>query len=134
MGYLGGNQVIDKTLAIVGFGQIGQYIGKLAQAFNMKILYVDPEEKDTDINAERVSLEEALIDADYVITQLNYNETYHHLFAKKELVKIIDNAYFINTARKSFEEEDALVEESENKQGQAAAMDVHYDKTKYNEE
>src|SRR5699024_3318325 len=60
MGYLGGQKRVDTTLAIVGFGQIGQYIGKLAQAFNMKLLDDDLEEKNTDITAEKVRLEEAL--------------------------------------------------------------------------
>jgi len=125
MGYLGGNQVIDKTLAIVGFGQIGQYIGKLAQAFDMNILYVDHEEIETDINAEKVTLEEALKESDYVITQVNYNETSHHLFGKKEFEQMKDSAYFINTARGGVVDEEALFEALENKEIQAAALDVH---------
>lgn len=133
MGYLGGNQVIDKTLAIVGFGQIGQYIGKLAQAFDMKILYVDHEEKETDINAEKVSLEEALKEADYVITQVNYNETSHHLFGKKQFEQMKDSAYFINTARGGVVDEEALYEALENKEIQAAALDVHEKEPHINE-
>lgn len=133
MGYLGGNQVIDKTLAIVGFGQIGQYIGKLSQAFNMKILYVDSEEKNTEINAERVELEEALKEADYVITQVNYNETSHHLFGKKEFEQMKDTAYFINTARGGVVDEDALFEALKNKQIRAAALDVHEEEPHINE-
>ena len=125
MGYLGGNQVIDKTLAIVGFGQIGQYIGKLAQAFDMKILYVDHEEKEPEINAEKVTLEEALKESDYVVTQVNYNETSHHLFGKKEFEQMKDSAYFINTARGGVVDEEALFEALENKEIQAAALDVH---------
>lgn len=125
MGYLGGNQVIGKTLAIVGFGQIGQYIGKLAQAFDMNILYVDHEEIETDINAEKVTLEEALKESDYVITQVNYNETSHHLFGKKEFEQMKDSAYFINTARGGVVDEEALFEALENKEIQAAALDVH---------
>ena len=125
MGYLGGNQVIGKTLAIVGFGQIGQYIGKLAQAFDMKILYVDHEEKETKINAEKVTLEKALKESDYVVTQVNYNETSHHLFGKKEFEQMKDSAYFINTARGGVVDEEALFEALENKEIQAAALDVH---------
>lgn len=134
MGYLGGNQVVDKTLAIVGFGQIGQYIGKIAQAFNMKILYVDHEEKDTDINAEKVTLEEALKEADYVITQVNYNKTSHHLFGKKEFEQMKDTAYFINTARGGVVDEAALVDALKNKQIQAAALDVHEEEPHINKE
>ncbi|MGO1922983.1 MAG: 2-hydroxyacid dehydrogenase [Jeotgalicoccus sp.] len=134
MGYLGGNQVVDKTLAIVGFGQIGQYIGKLAQAFNMKLLYVDHEEKDTEIDAKKVSLEEALKEADYVITQVNYNETSHHLFGKKEFEQMKDTAYFINTARGGVVDEAALVDALKNHQIQAAALDVHEEEPHINEE
>ncbi len=134
MGYLGGNQVIDKTLAIVGFGQIGQYIGKLAQAFNMKLLYVDHEEKDTDLDATKVSLEEALKEADYVIAQVNYNETSHHLFGKKEFEQMKETAYFINTARGGVVDEAALVDALKNNQIQAAALDVHEEEPHINED
>lgn len=134
MGYLGGNQVVDKTLAIVGFGQIGQYIGKISQAFNMNILYVDHEEKDTEIDAKKVSLEEALKEADYVITQVNYNETSHHLFGKKEFEQMKDTAYFINTARGGVVDEAALVDALKNNQIQAAALDVHEEEPHINEE
>lgn len=134
MGYLGGSQVIGKTLAIVGFGQIGQYIGKLAQAFDMKILYVDNEEKETDINAQKVTLEEALKEADYVIAQVNYNETSHHLFGKKEFEQMKDTAYFINTARGGVVDEAALLDALQHKQIQAAALDVHEEEPHINEE
>ena len=134
MGYLGGNQVVDKTLAIVGFGQIGQYIGKIAQAFNMKLLYVDHVEKETEINAEKVTLEEALKKADYVITQVNYNETSHHLFGKKEFEQMKETAYFINTARGGVVDESALIDALKNKQIQAAALDVHEEEPHINEE
>lgn len=133
MGYLGGNQVVDKTLAIVGFGQIGQFIGKLAQAFNMKLLYVDLEEKDTDLNAKKVSMDEALKEADYLITQVNYNETSHHLFGKKEFEQMKESAYFINTARGGVVDEAALLDALKNKQIQAAALDVHEEEPHINE-
>lgn len=133
MGYLGGNQVIDKTLAVVGFGQIGQYIGKLALAFNMKLLYVDQEEKDTDLDAKKVSLEEALKEADYVITQVNYNETSHHLFGKKEFEQMKESAYFINTARGGVVDEAALADALKNNQIQAATLDVHEEEPHINE-
>ena len=132
MGYLGGNQVVDKTLAIVGFGQIGQYIGKLAQAFNMKILYVDHEEKDTAF-MQKSLFRDALKEADYVITQVNYNESSHHLFGKKEFEQMKETAYFINTARGGVVDEAALGR-FENKQIQAAALDVHEEEPHINEE
>lgn len=134
MGYLGGNQVVDKTLAIIGFGQIGQYIGKIAQAFNMKILYVDHEEKETKVDAKQVSLEDALIEADYVITQVDYNETSHHLFGQKEFEQMKETAYFINTARGGVVDETALVDALKNNQIQAAALDVHENEPHINEE
>lgn len=133
MGYLGGSQVIDKTLAIIGFGQIGQYIGKLAHAFNMKVIYVDPKEKDTDFTACKVGFEEALKEADYVIAQVNYNETSHHLFGKKEFEQMKDTAYFINTARGGVVDEAALADALEHKQIYAAALDVHEEEPHINE-
>lgn len=133
MGYLGGNQVIGKTLAIIGFGQIGQFIGKLAQAFDMKILYVDLEDKKTDVNAKRVDMDEALKEADYVITQVNYNESSHHLIGKKEFEQMKETAYFINTARGGVVDEAALADALENNQIKGAALDVHEEEPHINE-
>lgn len=133
MGYLGGNQVSDKTLAIIGFGQIGQSIGKLAQAFNMKVLYVDLEEKDISFDAKKVSLDEALTEADYVITQVNYTKESHHLIGEKEFNQMKENAYFINTARGGVVDEEALAHALENNQIKAAALDVHEKEPHINE-
>jgi lactate dehydrogenase-like 2-hydroxyacid dehydrogenase len=133
MGYLGGNQVSDKTLAIIGFGQIGQTIGKLAQAFNMKILYVDLEEKDITFDAKRVNLDEALTEADYVITQVNYTKESHYLIDEKEFNQMKESAYFINTARGGVVNEEALAHALENNQIKAAALDVHEEEPHINE-
>ena len=39
---LNGNELAGKTLAILGYGKIGQQLAKLAQAFNMKVIGYDP--------------------------------------------------------------------------------------------
>src|SRR5699024_11845317 len=83
MGYLGGNQVVDKTLAIVGFGQIGQFIGKLAQAFNMKLLYVDLEEKDTDLNAKKASPKRPSKEENKVLVKLTNKKRLNTFLVKK---------------------------------------------------
>lgn len=59
MGYLGGNQMSGKTLAIIGLGTIGQRIAQMAEGFDMNIIYVDLEEKN--VSYDRMKLELSLI-------------------------------------------------------------------------
>lgn len=136
MGYLGGDQVSGKTLAIIGFGKIGRKIASYAKAFDMKILYVDPnrapEEVETEYNATQVSKEEALKTADYVILMTNLTPENYHLISKDELALMKESAYLINTGRGPLLDEEALADALDAKQIRGAALDVHEHEPKMN--
>ncbi|UCC59299.1 MAG: hypothetical protein JSV02_05925, partial [Dehalococcoidia bacterium] len=62
-------ELYDKMLGIIGLGQIGAQVARLAHAFNMKLQYYDPYRDDvSDLNLpiNRVSLEGLLRTSDYV--------------------------------------------------------------------
>lgn len=130
MGYLGGNQMTGKTVAIVGLGTIGQHLAKQLEAFQMNIIYVDLEKKD--VPYERKTLEEALPIADFVVLQMNYTKENHHLFNKETIQLMKKSAYLINNARGGIVDEEALADALDSETIKGAALDVHENEPKIN--
>lgn len=140
MGFLGGHQVAYKNLFIVGFGHIGKEIGRMAKAFHMNIYYYDIDDREKfkdaeeEIGAEFMEFEEGLRKADYVVLQMNYTEENHHFIGEKELKMMKENSYLINTARGGIVDEEALVRALKNNTIKGAALDVHENEPKINED
>ncbi len=131
MGYLGGHQMSGMTVAIVGLGTIGQHIAKILEAFQMKIVYVDLEEKD--VAYERKTLEEALPVADFVILQMNYTKDNHHMMNAETINLMKSSAYLINNARGGIVDEEALADALDQNVIKGAALDVHEFEPKINQ-
>lgn len=123
MGYLGGNQVTGKTLAIIGLGTIGQRIAQMAQAFDMKIIYVDLEEKP--VPFKRMKLEDALPLSDFVVLQMNYTPENHHMISENTFDLMKPSSFLINNARGGIVDETALADALDQNKIKGAALDVH---------
>lgn len=136
-GYTGGNQVYGKTLGVIGMGGIGQMIGEIGRSLQMELIYTkrNPLEGDYDerVGATRVSQDELLERADYVILMAHYAPENHHMIAKEELDKMKDSAYFINAARGGMVDEEALADALEAGELAGAALDVHEFEPEVNE-
>lgn len=131
MGYLGGNQMSGKTVAIVGLGTIGQHIAKILEAYQMNIVYVDLVRKD--VSYKRMTLEEALPNADYVVLQMNYTKENHHMINKDTFEMMKPSAYLINNARGGIVDEEALADALDQNKIKGAALDVHEHEPKINQ-
>lgn len=134
--YSGGVQLRGKTLAIVGFGRIGQEVARIGLALGMKVLptdpmvdsadidisFYDPDNLSVKVKVETVDWEEALIQADFI--------TFHvpgigkPLLGKEEFAKMKNTAIIVNTARGGIVEEQALVEALNEGQVGGAGLDV----------
>ena len=118
-------ELAGKTLGIIGFGRIGQAVGKLAAAFGMKV-----------ITYNRSESEEGRKIADYVdlgtlFTQSDIISLHCPLFPETEkiinasnIAKMKDGAMLVNTARGGLVDEEALVEALESGKLRYAAVDV----------
>lgn len=139
MGFLGKNQVSYKKLLIIGFGNIGQEIAKMARAFNMDISYYDIKDRNEFKDAEKetgakfVELDEGLKEADYVILQMNYTDENYHFMDKDKLALMKKDSYLINTARGDVLDEEALADLLEEGKLKGAGLDVHEKEPKMNE-
>lgn len=140
MGFLGGHQVSYKKIFIIGFGNIGQEIARLAKGFHMDIIYndiKDPSEFakiESELGVEYRTLDEGLKEADYVILQMNYTDKNHHLIGERELNLMKKDAYLINTARGGIVDEQALAAAIKEKKIAGAAIDVHEEEPTINSE
>ncbi len=123
MGYLGGNQMSGKTIAIVGLGTIGQRIAKMAEGFDMNIVYVELEEKP--VPYKRMTLEDALPIADFVVLQMNYMPQNHHMINASTFNLMKSSAFLINNARGGIVDENALADALDQNLIKGAALDVH---------
>ena len=103
--------VRDKTLAIVGYGEIGRALAKLARAFEMRILGVRmrprPDKLADEVwGAER--LDDALRQADFVVLAVPGGGSRKHLIGEKQLRLLRKEAFLINVGRGEVVDEVAL--------------------------
>lgn len=123
-----GTDVHGKVLGIIGMGRIGQAIARRAAGFRMKVLYHNRHPLHAAIEAEcrasRMTKEELLRLADFVILSLPYAPDNHHLIGAKELQLMRPSSMLFNIARGGLIDEVALAESLQQGQIAAAGLDV----------
>ena len=102
-------ELFDKTLLIVGYGELGQAVAKLAEAFGMKLLIAKVPGSSSSAT-DRVALEEGLREADVVSIHCPLTERTHNMIDREQLALMKSHALLINTARGGLVNEQALVD------------------------
>src|SRR3989344_4351541 len=87
-----GTELSGKKLGLVGFGQIGKKVERLAKAMRMTVLYANSKTIPAD-------LDKLVASSDYISLSLPYSEKTHHLIDERRLNLMKDTAYIINCAR-----------------------------------
>ncbi len=121
-----GQEISGATLGIIGFGRIGQAVARRAQGFNMRVLFYDPRHPASPSAppAEKVELEELLMQSDFVSLHTPLNPGTHHLIGARQLAQMKPTAILINTARGPVVDSQALYQALNTGQIGAAALDV----------
>lgn len=114
----------ERTLGVIGVGNIGQAVIKRAQAFGMKVLGNDIKELTFNF---MVPLGQLLKESDFVSVNCDLNPTSFHLINKETLALMKPSAYLLNAARGPIVDEKALVEALQNKTIAGAGLDVFED-------
>ena len=124
-----GHELKDKTLGIIGMGQIGQALAQMMNAFGMKIIYnqrhplnAELEEK---LQATYCSQAEVIQQADVLTLHAPLTEDTHHLFTSETFEQMKDTALLINAARGPLIDEAALLQAIKDQQIAGAALDVY---------
>src|SRR6266550_603973 len=101
-----------KTLGIVGLGNIGKKVARLAQAFSMNVLYYDiarlTEDQEDALGVRFVLFTELLQAADIVSLHVPLDESTRNLIGARELGMMKKTAILINTCRGPVVDEAAL--------------------------
>lgn len=92
------SELAGKTLGIVGFGNIGRAVAKIANAFEMRVIAYNRSEKQAD-GVEFVSFETLLEQSDIVSVHCPLNSESENMFDKNAFAKMKKDALFVNTAR-----------------------------------
>lgn len=112
----------DMTLGIVGFGELGRAVARLAEAFGMRVLVAqrpggDPQEG-------RLPLDEVLRQADVLTLHVPLVANTRGLIDAQALSLMQSHALLINTARGAVVDNQALADALRSGQIGGAAMDV----------
>jgi len=118
----------DKTLGIIGFGNIGRKLANLALMFNMKIIFYDIKKTKLPINKKKkiisTSKNNLLKKSDIVVLCCNLNKTSFKLIKMRDLKLMKNHAGIISVARGFIINEKDLVKALKKKIISFAALDV----------
>lgn len=99
------------TVTIVGYGNIGREVARIAKAFNMRVLAVKKNPEKDSLADEVYPVErlaEALSQADFVVLALPLTRETYRLIGEKELKSMKKTAYLVNVGRGAVVDEEAL--------------------------
>jgi|TARA_B100000959_G_scaffold215476_1_gene226904 D-3-phosphoglycerate dehydrogenase len=123
-----GSELRGKYLGIVGLGNIGKRLGRLAKSFNMNIIGYDvvpiDEEFSKEVGLMKADLGTLLASADYVSLHVPLLDSTKHMINAEKIVTMKNTARIINTSRGGVIDEDALYDALKNGNLGGAALDV----------
>ncbi len=121
-------ELAGRTLAVIGFGNIGKEVGRLALALGMRVVAYDPFVTASQAGALGCSyasdMLEAVAQADIVSLHMPSLSTTRDMVDKKFLGAMKPSAFLINCARGDIVDEQALLQALKDKRIAAAAVDV----------
>lgn len=124
-----GHELAGKTLGIIGMGQIGQAVAKRMHAFDMKILYTQRHQLDSEtedaLGATFSTFDDIIKNADVITLHLPASPATHHLIGAEQFKQMKDSAMLINAARGPIIDEAALYDALVNHEIAGAALDVY---------
>jgi len=123
-----GSELKGKYLGIVGLGNIGKRLGRLARALNMNIIGYDvipiDDEFSKEVGLMKADLDTLLSSADYVSFHVPLLDSTRHMINAEKLKMMKNTARIINTARGGVIDEEALYNSLKEGSLAGAALDV----------
>lgn len=117
-------QLRGKCWGIIGMGNIGREVARLAEAFGCEVAYYSTSGISRDEAYNRLGLNELLKSSDVVSIHCPLNDRTQNLVGAEELAMMKPSAILINVARGGIVNEDALADALNNNKLRGAALDV----------
>lgn len=118
------NELWGKTWGIIGFGEIGRGVAKIAEAFGCNIIYYSTSGNNNNQDYKRVDFDTLLEESDIVSIHAPLNKDTENLIDEEALSKMKSTAILLNLGRGPIVNEEALVKALENNIIGGAGLDV----------
>ena len=106
-----GHDLEGHVLGLIGYGQVGQRVARIAAAMGMRVIVSDPflpaDRVEAD-GAEPVDLDTLLATADYVSIHARVSAENKGMIGRAQIERMKQGAFLINTARDTLVDEDAV--------------------------
>ncbi|WP_102225500.1 phosphoglycerate dehydrogenase [Acidimangrovimonas sediminis] len=122
-----GVELFNKTLGVIGAGNIGSIVCDRALGLHMKVVAYDPflsEERAKQIGVTKVELDELLARADFITMHVPLTDKTRNILSRENLAKTKKGVRIINCARGGLIDEEALAEALQSGHVAGAALDV----------
>lgn len=118
-------ELAEKTIGLVGLGDIGSQVAKIALAFGMKVIaYRKNPDQTQDLDLEMVSLETLFKQSDVISLHCPLTEETKNLINAERLSWMKPTSYLLNTGRGPLINEEDLAHALNNKTIAGAGLDV----------
>ena len=121
-----GTSLAGKTVALVGFGDIGRNTAKRLVAFDLKVIAYDPyfQAQDNLSKVESSIWPNRLEEADFIVLTCALTADNYHLLNADIFAKVKPTVKIVNVARGPLIDESALIDALSSRQVHSAALDV----------
>lgn len=123
-----GESLTGKTMGVVGFGSIGQAVGRRALGFGMDVRAYDVTDASRraaeSMGVQYDALDDLLAASAYVVLCAPLNSSTHHIVDAAALAKMQEGARLVNVSRGPLVDEQALVDALRSGKIAAAGLDV----------
>ncbi len=117
------SELSEMTLGLVGYGELGQGVARVARAFGMEVI-IAARPGSSGVPADRVPFDELLRRSDVISVHCPLTDVTHGLFGAREFQRMKKTAILINTARGALVDSQALAVALRTGEIRAAAIDV----------
>lgn len=120
------NELLNKKIGIIGYGNVGSYVGKLCKAFGMKVYANDIDKKliARYPKVEFKNLKFILKNCDIVTVHIPLSQKNFHFFDRVKFDMMSDKSIFVNTSRGSVVDEKVLLMKLKRNELRYVCLDV----------
>jgi D-3-phosphoglycerate dehydrogenase len=122
-----GVELFNKTLGVIGAGNIGGIVCDRALGLKMKVIAYDPflsEERAKALGVTKVELDELLAKSDFITLHVPLTDKTRNILSREALARTKKGVYIVNCARGGLIDEAALAEALKSGHVAGAALDV----------
>lgn len=122
-----GNELIGRTVGLVGFGAIARLVAKKLSGFDVKIKAFDiymNEKLAEELGVEATTLDDIIENSDVISLHIPATAENHHMFNAQTFARMKKGAYLVNAARGGLVDLDALTDSLREGRIAGAALDA----------